>query len=109
MSFRLPQTLAAHRPAILYATSAVTWAATAAAAYEDVDMDAMLLLAAAALASALIAFQHAMLTRHAAASEALTRAIINRPHDRDHEETGPFAPVAPVSELPAFRERRASR
>jgi hypothetical protein len=101
----LSRTLAAHRPALLYSGAAVTWGGAIAAAVQDVDTDAMLLFAAGALASAVIAFQHAMLTRHQAVSEALTRAVVNRPHDRDHEVTGPFAAV---SELRERRERGAS-
>ena len=97
----LSQTLAAHRPAILYSTAATAWGGAIAAAIEDVDIDAMLLVAVAALASVVIAFQHTMLVRHQQSADRLNRAILSRPHDRDHEETGPYATVA------ALRERRA--
>ena len=96
MQFRhaLSQTLTAHRPAILYTIAAAAWGGAIAAAAEDVDTDIMLLTAVAALASVVIAFQHTMLMRHQQAADRLNRAILSRPHDRDHEETGPFAIVS---------------
>lgn len=102
MPFRpaLSRTLTAHRSACLYATAAATWAGAIAAAAEDVGIDVMLLMSVAALASAVIAFQHAALLRHQQASEALARTVLSRPHDRDHEETGPYAIVS------SLRERR---
>jgi len=90
----LSQTLAAHRPACLYSLATVTWGGAIAAAVDDVDIDAMLVFAVAALASVVIAFQHAMLIRHQETTESLNRTILSRPHDRDHEETGPYATVA---------------
>ncbi len=100
MSLRtaLSQTLAAHRPATLYSISAVTWGGAIAAAVKDVDIDAMLVIAVAALASVVIAFQHTMLLRHQQAADRLNRAILSRPHDRDHEVTGPYASVASLRE-----------
>jgi len=85
---------------ILYGTAALAWGGASAAAAENVRTDVMLLLAVAALATTIIAFQHTMLGRHQAISESLTRAVVNRPHDRDHEVTGPFATVS------GLRERR---
>ena len=108
MQFRhaLSRTLTAHRSACLYAAAAVTWGGATAAAWEDVDTDAMMLLVVAALASVVIAFQHTMLTRHQQAADRLNRAILSRPHDRDHEVTGPFATVSGLHER---RGQRASQ
>ena len=88
---------------ILYGTAALAWGGAIAAAAADVDTDIMLLLAVAALATTIIAFQHTMLGRHQAISERLNQTILSRPHDRDHEVTGPYAVVA------SLRERRGPR
>ena len=91
----------------MYGIAAVTWGGAIAATADNVHGDIMRLLTTAALAATVIAFQYAAFLRHRhdseearRATEALTRAILSRPHDRDHEETGPFATVS------ALRERR---
>jgi len=85
----------------MYGIAAVTWGGAIAATADNVHGDIMRLLTTAALAATVIAFQYAAFLRHRhdseearRATEALTRAILSRPHDRDHEETGPFAIVS---------------
>ena len=109
----LSQTLAARRPVILYGIAAITWGGAIAATADDVRGDFTRLLSTAALAATVIAFQYAAFLRHRhdseearRATEALTRAILSRPHDRDHEVTGPYATVSGLRALASQRGRR---
>lgn len=93
------------KPVILWVIAAVLWAAAIGIDIAGINEHLWVYALGLALLATQAATIYTFLHWGSGVYYELTRTILNRPHDRRHEDTGPLAAVTDLP-VPAQREQR---